>query len=137
MLLQSMLFGSPPFIQDAGVAALTGSQAPTEAMRAAYQRRARVVIDALADVRRHRYARARGRHVRDGRLRATGLPALEWALGLLESRRRVGDADRGLRPVGRGHVRIGLVAGEERLAEACRRIASYQASLVAAQTTSA
>ena len=43
----------------------------------------------------------------------------------------------GFGPSGAGHVRIGLVAAEDRLAEACRRIASYQASLVAAQTTSA
>ena len=49
-LLQSMLFGSPPFVQDAGVAALTGSQAPTDMMRAAYRRRARLVVDALGDV---------------------------------------------------------------------------------------
>ncbi len=137
VLLQSMLFGSPPFVQDAGVAALTGSQAPTDLMRAAYQRRARVVIDALRDVP------GIGTHEPEAGMfvmadiRATGLPALDWALGLLEAEGVSVTPTEGFGPSGAGHVRIGLVADEDRLAEACRRIASYQASLVASQTTSA
>ena len=43
-----MLFGSPPFVQDAGIAALTGPQEAIAAMRDAYARRARLVVDALA-----------------------------------------------------------------------------------------
>lgn len=50
LLLQSMLFGSPPFVQDAGLAALTGDQAATVAMREAYDRRARRVVGALDGV---------------------------------------------------------------------------------------
>ena len=42
---------------------------------------------------------------------------------------RLGAADRGLRPERAGHVRLALAADEERLAEGCRRIARFAASL--------
>ena len=136
-LLQSMLFGSPPFIQDAGVAALNGSQAPTDAMRAAYQRRARVVVDTLRDVPGIATHEPEAGMFVMADIRATGMPALDWAFALLETEGVSVTPTEGFGPSGAGHVRIGLVAAEERLAEACRRIASFQASLLTAQTTNA
>jgi arginine:pyruvate transaminase len=48
-LLESMLFGSPAFVQDAGVAALADEGASL-AMRDAYERRARIFCETLAGV---------------------------------------------------------------------------------------
>jgi arginine:pyruvate transaminase len=136
-LLQSMLFGSPPFVQDAGVAALTGSQAPTDMMRAAYQRRARVVVDALRGVEGISTHEPEAGMFVMADVRATGLSALDWAMALLENHGVSVTPTEGFGPSGAGHVRIGLVADDERLLEACRRIAAFQASLAPAQTTSA
>ena len=66
-LLQAMLFGSPPFVQDAGLAALAEGDAASAAMRDAYERRARVVVDALAATPAVRARHAGRRHVRAGR----------------------------------------------------------------------
>ncbi|MFN8187660.1 MAG: pyridoxal phosphate-dependent aminotransferase [Gaiellales bacterium] len=86
LLLESMLFGSPPFIQDAGVAALAdGAIAAT--MREAYRRRAGLLVGLLEaaagiagpptggwDVRARRRARDRpvGRGVRAAPARGGG-----------------------------------------------------------------
>ncbi len=136
-LLQSMLFGSPPFVQDAGVAALTGSQAPTDMMRAAYRRRARVVVDALRDVEGISTHEPEAGMFVMADIRATGMSALDWAMALLENHGVSVTPTEGFGPSGVGHVRIGLVADDERLVEACRRIAAFQATLAQAQTTSA
>jgi arginine:pyruvate transaminase len=135
-LLQSMLFGSPPFVQDAGLAALEGPQGEIAAMRDAYARRARLVVDALRQVPGIApHAPEAGMFVMAD-VRGSGLPALEWALQLLEAQGVSVTPTDGFGPSGAGHVRIGLVADEERLAEACRRIAAFQGSL-APQTISA
>ncbi|MDX6378334.1 MAG: arginine:pyruvate transaminase, partial [Gaiellaceae bacterium] len=136
-LLQSMLFGSPPFIQDAGIAALTGSQEPIEAMRAAYARRARIVVDALREIDGIEPHEPEAGMFVMADVRSSGMGALEWALALLESEGVSVTPTDGFGPSGAGHVRIGLVTDDERLAEACRRIASFQASLAVAQTSRA
>ena len=135
-LLQSMLFGSPPFVQDAGLAALTGPQEAIAGMRDAYARRARLVVDALRDVPGiEPHAPEAGMFVMAD-VRASGMPALDWALALLEAQAVSVTPTDGFGPSGAGHVRIGLVADEDRLAEACRRIAAFQDSILP-QTISA
>jgi len=135
-LLQSMLFGSPPFIQDAGIAALTGPQEVIAAMREAYARRARLVVEALRDVPGIApHAPEAGMFVMAD-VRGSGMPALAWAMALLEAEGVSVTPTDGFGPSGAGHVRIGLVADDERLAEACRRIAAFQGSR-APQTISA
>lgn len=131
-LLQSMLFGSPPFIQDAGIAALTGSQEPITAMRDAYARRARLVVDALRGVEGIAPHEPEAGMFVMVDVRASGLEALDWAMALLESQGVSVTPTDGFGPSGAGHVRIGLVASDERLAEACRRIAAFQADRAAA-----
>ena len=81
-----MLFGSPPLIQDAGVAALTGSQAPTDIMRAAYRRRARLVVDALGDVDGISTHEPEAGMSVMADVRASRMPALDWALALSRAR---------------------------------------------------
>jgi arginine:pyruvate transaminase len=128
-LLQSMLFGSPPFIQDAGLAALQAADDVTSSMCAAYEARARVVVDGLAGVPGVRVRMPEGGMFVLADVRESGLDDLEWALGLLEQEAVAVLPTGTFGPSGRGHVRIGLAASEDRLAEACRRIARYAGTI--------
>ena len=128
-LLQSMLFGSPPFIQDAGLAALRSVDAISTSMRDAYERRARAVVDGLAGVPGVAVRMPEGGMFVLCDIRPSGLDELDWALRLLETE-GVGVLPTGtFGPSGKGHVRIGLAASEDVLAEACRRIARFAATL--------
>jgi arginine:pyruvate transaminase len=124
-LLQSMLFGCPPFVQDAALAALRAGSVESGRMREAYRRRARLVVDALAPL-----AGVSCRMPDAGMfvlldVRACGLDADAFAERLLA------EAGVSLLPIasfgpsGAGHVRLGLAAPDERLAEACTRIAAF------------
>ena len=62
-------------------------------------------------------------------VRESGLDDLDWALGLLEQEAVAVLPTGTFGPSGRGHVRIGLAASEDRLAEACRRIARYAGTI--------
>jgi arginine:pyruvate transaminase len=121
-LLESMLFGSPPFVQDAGVAALADSSA-TAAMRAAYERRAQRFCELLAD------ARCLTPHPPEGGMfvlvdvRPTGRSGDDFALRLLEEEGVAVTPIDGFGPSGAGHVRVSLGAPDERLEEAARRMA--------------
>ncbi len=124
-LLSSMLFGSPAFIQDAGVAALRHADDVTTHMRDAYEQRARVVVDALRDARGITVRMPEGGMFVLADVRESGLDDLEWALGLLAAE-GVGVLPTGsFGTSGEGHVRIGLAADTATLSEACRRIARY------------
>ncbi len=126
VLVQSMLFGSPPFVQDAGLAALTAPQDATAAMRAAYASRARVVVDALRAVPGIEPHEPEAGMFVMADISASGLDSISWALSLLEEQGVGVTPTEGFGPSGAGHVRIGLVADEDRLLEACRRIAAFQ-----------
>jgi arginine:pyruvate transaminase len=126
LLLESMLFGSPPFVQDAGVAALA-DEAATASMRDAYERRARLLVAVLDG------APGLVAHPPEGGMfvlvdiRPTGLSGEEFALALLEEEDVAVTPTDGFGRSGYGHVRIALAADEERLAEAGRRIARFAA----------
>jgi arginine:pyruvate transaminase len=64
-------------------------------------------------------------------IRGTGLSAQDFANGLLDRHDvSVLPAD-AFGPGARGHVRVSLSVGREKLAEACERIAAYADELVA------
>jgi arginine:pyruvate transaminase len=128
LLLDSMLFGSPPFVMDAALTALREADADTARMRAAYESRAAVVasLDGRAGLRCHM---PEGGMFIMLDVRACGLPAGEFAERLLEQEDVSVLPTEGFGPSGRGHVRISLAADEERLAEGCERIARFAASL--------
>jgi arginine:pyruvate transaminase len=121
-LLESMLFGSPPFVQDAAVAALADGSA-ADAMRDAYERRARRFCELLADVP------SLTAHPPEGGMfvlldvRATGLSGKDFAFRLLEEQDVAVTPIDNFGPSGAGHVRVSLGAPDERLEEAARRIA--------------
>ena len=122
LLLESMLFGSPPFIQDAGVAALA-DESIAASMREAYKRRAGLFVRSLAG------APGLAAHPPEGGMfvlvdvRGTGLSGEAFGLRLLEEEDVAVTPTDDFGTSGYGHVRVSLGADEALLAEAGRRIA--------------
>jgi arginine:pyruvate transaminase len=130
LLLDCMLFGSPPFIADAATTALRDADAATAEMRAAYESRAAVVarLDGQAGLRCHM---PQGGMFIMLDVRACGISATEFAERLLEREGVSVLPTEAFGPSGAGHVRIALAADEQILAEGCRRIARFAAGLQA------
>jgi arginine:pyruvate transaminase len=128
LLLDCMLFGSPPFIMDAATTALLEAEAESAAMRAAYESRAAIVarLDGRAGLRCHE---PQGGMFIMLDVRACGVPATEFAERLLEDEAVSVLPTEAFGPSGEGHVRISLSADEEQLVEGCERIARFAASL--------
>ncbi len=133
-LARAMFFGVAQFIQDAGTVAVGEGSADLERLRATYQRRAEVVVQALTGVRGMSVRMPDAGMYIFADIRATGLDGKQFARGLLEAEAVSVTPGEGFGPSGAGHVRITLGTSEERLLEACRRIARYTASITAPAT---
>jgi arginine:pyruvate transaminase len=120
-----MLYGLPPFIQDAATVALTQDHAELGAMRERFRRRRDAVCRRLAGLPGLSCARPKGGMFVMLDVRRTGLSAEEFAARLLAEEGvsvLSGDAFGG---AAAGHVRLSLTAPDERLAEACNRIGRF------------
>ena len=128
-LLLCMTYGAPGFVQEAACQALDDSDAVTGEIRALYRRRRDLVCELLADVPGLRCPAPQAGMFVMLDVRATGLPSSEVAWGLFrQAGVSVLDAQ-AFGPSAEGFLRMGLVVDDERLAEACRRIRRYMASL--------
>ena len=124
-LARAMYFGVAQFIQDAAAVALTAGGENLAAIRGAYARRAGLLVDLLQQ--------APGLAVRMPEagmylfvdVRGTGLDGKAFASRLLDATGVAVTPGEGFGPSGAGHVRITLGTGEERLAEAGRRIVRF------------
>ena len=128
-LAQAMLYGSPQFVQDAAVVALSEQHAQVESMRKAYQARAHVVVDVLDATPKLSCRMPDAGMFIVADIRETGLAGREFALRLLDEYavsvlpcEAFGDA-------GAGHVRISLSTNEAQLREACARISTFVGTL--------
>ena len=126
----AMLYGQPPFLQDAGAYAINEAQHDVAEIRATFQARRDVLCDALRDAAGLACDRPAGGMFLMLDIRATGLDGDTFAQRLLDeqgvsvlSGDAFGDSTR-------GYVRIGLTQAENRLAEAARRIGVFARSLV-------
>lgn len=128
-LARAMYFGVAPFIQDAAAAALTGADADQARLRDAYARRARLVVDALRDAPGVTARLPDGGMYVFADVRGTGLDGHRFARGLLDGHAVSVTPGEGFGPAGAGHVRITLGTGDDRLREACARIAAFARSL--------
>lgn len=125
LLILCMLFGSPGFVQDAALTALTEEAGTAERMRAAYKDRCDHVVGALAQVPGlDCLAPAGGMFVMVD-VRDTGLTATEFADRLLEAEMVSVLPTDGFGASGAGHVRLGLTYDVDRLDEACARIGRF------------
>ena len=126
----AMLYGQPPFLQDAGVHALTHAQEDAAGICATFRARRDVLCDALKDVVGIACERPAGGMFVMADIRATGLDGDAFAQRLLDAQGvsvLSGDA---FGPSTQGYVRIGLTQTEKRLAEAARRIGAFTKSLL-------
>lgn len=134
-LARAMFFGVAQFIQDAGAAALAERGEELARIRASYERRARIVVDALHDapgvVARMPDA---GMYV-FADVRGTGLDGKQFARGLLDAEGVSVTPGEGFGPSGAGHLRITLGVEEDRLREAGERIARHATTVASAAAT--
>jgi arginine:pyruvate transaminase len=130
-LARCMFFGVAQFVQDAGTVALASVEAGG-ALRDSYRSRARLVAERLGKLEGLvcRVPEA-GMYV-FADVRGTGLDGKRFAADLLDAAGVAVTPGEGFGPSGAGHVRITVGTGEERLAEACERIASFVRSLAPA-----
>jgi arginine:pyruvate transaminase len=120
---ETMLFGSQPFLEDATAFALDNRFPEVDAMKEAYERRARALLDGLAG------ARHAAAHMPEGGMfvmvdvRKSGLSGDAFAMRLLDEERVVTMPGESFGEGGAGHLRVALTVAEAELAEAARRIA--------------
>ena len=120
-----MLYGSPPFVQDAATAALAQHEGDAAPMRERFRRRRDAVCRRLAGLPGLACTRPKGGMFVMLDVRRTGLSGDEFARRLLTEEGVCvlsGDAFGG---EAAGHLRLSLTAPDERLAEACNRIGRF------------
>jgi len=124
-LLLSMTYGSPAFIQDGALAALSDELAEVAALHEDYRRRAAFVSELLAEAPGCRAIPPEGGMFVLLDVRGTGLGAMEFARRLLDSERVAILPCDGFGPSAAGHLRIALSAPDPRLRDAANRILRF------------
>ena len=129
-LIVSMVFGTPPFTQDAALIALTTELAEVEAMERAYRSRRDLMCARLDACPGIACGWPQGGMYAMVDVRGTGLSDEDFAWGLLDAEgvSVLPAATFGASAV--GHVRMSLTAPEAVLGDACDRIERYACSLV-------
>jgi arginine:pyruvate transaminase len=124
-LLLSMLYGSPGFIQEAALAALTSELPEVAGLRRDYEARAAMMTGVLAQAPRCRPVPPEGGMFVLLDIRGTGLGSQDFAMGLLEAERVAVLPCDGFGPSAAGHLRIALSQPEPRLKDAGERIVRF------------
>ena len=128
-LLGAMLFGTPPFIQDAAAIALDEHLHEMANIAAPYHRRRDLVCDRLERIPNLSiYRPAGGMYVMID-VRQSGLTAHEFVSRLFESEKLSLLPADAFGPSATGHLRMTLTAPEEQLTEACTRLARFARTL--------
>lgn len=124
-----MLYGLPGFIQEAALLAVQQRDRIVPAMRETYRRRRDVCYQLLRDIPGLRCQLPEAGMFMLIDVRGSGLAAEDFAWRLFrQTGVAVLDAS-AFGDIASGFLRLGFVLDEARLAEACRRIASFVASL--------
>jgi arginine:pyruvate transaminase len=130
-LLLSMTYGSPAFIQDGALAALSRELLEVAALREAYRARGGLMSGLLRDLPGCRVVPPEGGMFVLLDVRCTGLGAGLFARRLLEAEAVAVLPCDGFGPSAAGHLRIALSAPETRLREAGERIGRFARALAA------
>lgn len=129
-ITEALLFGSQPFLQDAVAFALDNHFDEVDAMRRAYESRARVLVDGLKS------CKSVAAHIPEGGMfvmvdvRKTGLTGEDFALRLLHEQKVVTMPGESFGKGGAGHLRVALTIDEAQIAEAAKRIAALASSVI-------
>jgi len=124
-LLLSVTYGSPAFLQDGALAALSVELPEVAALHEDYRRRAVLMSRLLAAAPQCRVVPPEGGMFVMLDIRATGLSADAFARGLLDRERVAVLPCDGFGASAEGHLRISLGASDDRIAEAGARIVRY------------
>jgi arginine:pyruvate transaminase len=133
-LSETMLFGSQPFLEDATAFALNHDFPECHAMREAYIRRARLVVEHLHNAPGVSVHMPEGGMFIMADVRRTGLSGADFALGLLNEESVVTMPGESFGRSASGHIRISLTAKDEEITEASSRIAGYARRLMEASS---
>lgn len=125
-----MLFGIPDFVQKAAQVALDGNLPEVAMMREEYRQRRDLVCASLNASAGLRAVRLDGGMFVMVDVRQTGVCAQRFAERLLEGYGVSVLAGEAFGPSAAGHIRIGLVVDQQKLADACRRIAMCATDLL-------
>jgi arginine:pyruvate transaminase len=128
-----MLFGLPDFIQNAAQVALDKDLLEVALMREEYRQRRDLVCASLDHCPGMHAIRPDGGMFVMVDVRQTGLTAQHFAERLLEGYGVSVLAGEAFGPSAAGHIRIGLVVDQRKLADACRRIALCAGDLLEAR----
>ncbi|MCX2899613.1 pyridoxal phosphate-dependent aminotransferase [Pseudomonas mandelii] len=128
-----MLFGIPDFIQIAAQLALDEDLPEVAMMREEYRQRRDLVCARLNHCPGIRAIRPDGGMFVMVDVRKTGMSAQHFAERLLEGYGVSVLAGEAFGPSAAGHIRLGLVVDQSKLADACRRIALCAADLLEAR----
>ena len=124
-LFAGMIFGLPPFIQDAATHALTASLGEAAVMRNAYKARRDLVFEHLQDAPKLSCHLPEGGMYMMIDIRGTGMDAMDFGYKLLAQEKVAllpGDA---FGPGGAGHMRLSLTVADDLLMEACERTVRF------------
>lgn len=132
-LVEMMFFGNQPFIADATAFALTRPNETAPGLREDYRRRARAAAAVLSVPGLKVLAPQAGMFLMLD-AGGTGMDGESFALSLLEAERVSVMPGSAFGREAAGWVRLSLTVPDDRLAEACRRIAAHAAHLTAHAT---
>jgi arginine:pyruvate transaminase len=123
-VVESFLFGQQPFLQDAAAFALDTPFPEIQAMKDAYWRRAKVLLEALRATNRVRARLPEGGMFLMVDIRPTGLSGEDFAVRLLAEEGVVTMPGESFGERGAGHLRVALTVDEAIIREAGGRIAA-------------
>ncbi len=129
VLLLSMTYGCPPFIQEGALAALDSELPEVAALRDDYRRRALLMSGILAAAPNCRSIPPEGGMFVLLDIRGTGMAARQFAASLLEREDVAVLPCDAFGPSAAGHLRISLTEPDPRLAEAGHRIVRFARQL--------
>ena len=124
-LALSMLYGCPPFVQDAAKEAFRGELSEEIAMKRGYEERRRAVFETLSPSQSLRCQLPEGGMFFMIDVRPTGLTCQEFSHRLFEAHHISVLAGAAFGESTQGHVRLSLALPPEELKSACRVIARF------------
>ncbi len=120
---ETMLFGSQPFLEDAMAYALDNHFPEIDAMKRAYEQRARALVKALGGSKKVSARMPEGGMFVMVDVRKTGLSGEDFARRLLDEESVVTMPGESFGAGGSGHLRVALTVDAEEITEASKRIA--------------
>jgi arginine:pyruvate transaminase len=128
-LTETMLFGSQAFLEDAAAFALSNHFPEVEAMKVAYELRARVLVAGLKKAKNISARMPEGGMFVMVDVRRTGLSGEAFARKLLAEENVVTMPGESFGAGGAGHLRVALTVDDAQIREACKRMVRLAASL--------